>query len=59
MSEVYQSEIDGFLHTLCDVGSVFLLLVHPMLAWPSIPTAPGSSHGLTPAAAFIGNPPQH
>ena len=39
----------------CDVGSLFLPLVDPMLAVPSIRTAHGSSHGLTPAAPFSGN----
>ena len=38
-----------------DVGSLLLPLVDPMLAEPSIPTAHGSSHGLTPAAPFSGN----
>ena len=37
-----------------DVGSLFLALADPMLAWPSIPTAHGSSHGLTPAATYSG-----
>ena len=40
----------------CDVGSVFLLLADPVLALPSILTAHGSSHGLTAAAPFNGNP---
>ena len=49
----------------CDFGSLFLLLVDPMLAERSIPTVHGSSHGLTPAGPFSGNPlhnvqyPQH
>ena len=49
----------------CDVGSLFLPLADPMLAEPSIPTVHGSSHGLTPAGPFSGNPlhnvqyPQH
>ena len=38
----------------CDVGSLILLLADPMLAEPSIPTAHGSSHGLTPAATYSG-----
>ena len=48
-----------------DVGSLFLPLADPLLAEPSIPTAHGSSHGLTPAAPFSGTPlhnvqyPQH
>ena len=48
-----------------DVGSLSLPLADPMLAEPSIPTAHGSSHGLTPAAPFSGTPlhnvqyPQH
>ena len=48
-----------------DVGSLFLPLADPTLAEPSIPTAHGSSHGLTPAAPFSRNPlhnvqcPQH
>ena len=47
------------------VGSLFLPLVDPMLEGPSIPTAHGSSRGLTPAAPYSGNPlhnvqyPQH
>ena len=39
-----------------DVGSLFLPLADSMLAVPSIPTAHGSSHGLTPAAPFNGTP---
>ena len=39
-----------------DVGSLFLPLVDPMLAEPSVPTAHGSIHGLTPAAPFSGTP---
>ena len=39
-----------------DAESLFLPLVDPVLAEPSIPTAHGSSHGLTPAAPFSGNP---
>ena len=38
------------------VGSLFLPLVDPLLAEPSIPTAHGSNHGLTPAAPLSGNP---
>ena len=38
-----------------DVGSLFLPLGDPLLAEPSIRTAHGSSHGLTPAAPFSGN----
>ena len=47
------------------VGSLFLPLADPMLAEPSFPTVHGSSHGLTPAATYSGNPlhnvqyPQH
>ena len=40
----------------CDVESLSLPLADPMLAVPSIPTAHGSSHGLTPAAPFSGTP---
>ena len=42
-----------------DVGSLFLPLAYPLLAEPSIPTAHGSSHGLTSAAPFSGNPLQN
>ena len=42
-----------------DVGSLFLPLADPLLAEPSIPTAHGSSHGLTTAAPFSGNPLQN
>ena len=52
--EVYQAEINGFLYT--NVGPLILPLADPMLAEPFIPTAHGSSHGLTPAAPFSGNP---
>ena len=52
--EVYQAEINGFLYT--NVGPLILPLADPMIAEPFIPTAHGSSHGLTPAAPFSGNP---
>ena len=48
-----------------DVGSLFLPLADPLLAELFIPTAHGSSHGLTPAATYSGKPlhnvqyPQH
>ena len=38
------------------VGYLFLPLVDPLLAETFIPTAHGSSHGLTPAAPLSGNP---
>ena len=38
-----------------DVGSLFVPLADPVLAVPSIPTAHGSSYGLTPAAPFSCN----
>ena len=38
------------------VGSSFLPLDDPLLAEPSIPTAHGSNHCLTPAAHLSGNP---
>ena len=38
------------------VGSLFLPLADPLLAEPSIPTAHGSSHGLTAAVPFSVNP---
>ena len=49
-----KSVVVSFLSS-CDVGSLFLLLADPMLAGPFIPTAHGSSHGLTPAATYSGN----